>query len=127
MKKDIYKKPVLIVEDQKIIAVDIEEFLNKLGFKDVLLASSGEEAIELALKHKPVLVLMDIVLAEDGLDGVEAANKINKDCASKILFITGQADRSSIEKVLNINPNGLIIKPFEFSELFDKINIAFSK
>ncbi|HID74251.1 MAG TPA: response regulator, partial [Thermoplasmata archaeon] len=66
---------ILVVEDEKIVAKDIQFRLRGLGFEVTAIAASGEEAIDMARKHDPDLILMDIRLKGE-MDGVEAAHRI---------------------------------------------------
>ncbi|MBT8382739.1 MAG: response regulator, partial [Ignavibacteria bacterium] len=65
---------ILIVEDEAIVAKNIEKHLNSAGYSVVGYAATAEESIKKALKEKPDLVLMDVKL-RGATDGIEAANK----------------------------------------------------
>jgi CheY-like chemotaxis protein len=89
----LVKSKVLVVEDELLVARDIEQQLLDLGYQPVGLATRGEEAIALAKQTRPDLVLMDIQLAGD-MDGIAAAQVIRNECALPVVFGTGQVDRT---------------------------------
>ena len=87
---------ILIVEDEFIVAADLEAKLTKLGHQVVGTAASGDEALSLAEEHRPHIVLMDIRL--DGrLDGVEAASEIRNRYHIPVIFLTAHADRATLD------------------------------
>jgi CheY-like chemotaxis protein len=71
------KTNILVVEDESIVAKDIQQSLKKLGYLVVDLCSTGEQAVQVAEEKKPDLVLMDIMLKGD-MSGIEAANLIRE-------------------------------------------------
>ncbi|OQX72074.1 MAG: hypothetical protein B6D62_00020 [Candidatus Cloacimonas sp. 4484_275] len=85
------KKKILIVEDERIIAEDIKVSLKKLDYEIIGIVTTGEEAIEKAGKLKPDLILMDILL-ETAMDGIEAAERIQKDYDIPVIFLTAHAE-----------------------------------
>lgn len=89
---------ILIVEDEYIIGLDLKLFLKSLGHTIIGVTGYGEEAIKIALRDKPDIILMDINL--DGkLTGIEAALEIIKGHKCKIIFITGQSDPYSLQQI----------------------------
>ena len=78
---------ILIVEDERLIAIDLQRRLTRLGYTVVALAASGAEAIQEALALHPDVVLMDIRLQGD-MDGVEAAQQIHASAAIPVVFMT---------------------------------------
>jgi len=78
---------ILIVEDEQIIAVDIENKLQRMGHEVIGMAIAGEEAITLAQETRPDLVMMDVQL-EGGMSGTEAARVIQESTGAQIIFIT---------------------------------------
>ncbi|WP_366931293.1 response regulator [Methanolobus sp.] len=73
------KERIMIVEDEKIVALDIKDSLEHFGYSVPCMASSGEEAIRSVNECKPDLILMDIVL-KGKIDGIDAARAIHKNC-----------------------------------------------
>ncbi|MGD8979716.1 MAG: response regulator, partial [candidate division WOR-3 bacterium] len=117
------KAKILVVEDEKIVALDINDVLGKLGYDVPALVASGEEAIEAVKKTKPDLVLMDIVLKGD-TDGIEAAEVIRHRYGTPLVFLTAYADDEILKRVKHIEPFGYILKPFQEKELYSAIEIA---
>ena len=71
-------KNILLVEDERIIAIDLQRRLERFGYSVTGIAASGDQAIELVKKHSPDIILMDIMLVGD-IDGIETATLIKKD------------------------------------------------
>ncbi|OEU68264.1 MAG: histidine kinase [Desulfovibrio sp. S3730MH75] len=117
---------ILIVEDEAIIALNIKGSLNALGYTTIGVASTGEKAIELALEQLPDLILMDIMLEGD-MDGIETAEKINKEYCIPVIYITAYADEETLSRAKITEPFGYIIKPFEDRELSLTIEMALYK
>jgi CheY-like chemotaxis protein len=84
------KPRVLIVEDEQIVAADLEARLDKLGCQVIGTAASGEEAVELASASRPDVVLMDVQLQGE-MSGTEAARQIQEITGSPIIFVTAFA------------------------------------
>ncbi len=117
---------ILVVEDESIVAKNIQSRLKKLGYNVLALVSSGEEAIRRAEQTQPDLVLMDIVLKGD-IDGVEAAKEIRARLNIPIIFLTAYADDNTLERAKVAEPFGYLLKPFEIRELRSAIEIAIYK
>jgi PAS domain S-box-containing protein len=114
---------ILVVEDENIVAMDIERGLRHLGYSVVGRASRGEDAIEQAAEHQPDLVLMDIRL-KGALDGVEAADRIRRQFSIPVVFLTAYADEPTLERAKRAEAYGYLLKPFEESELHSVIEVA---
>ena len=117
---------VLIVEDEKIIALDLQRRLEKFGYSVVALASTATEAVEAALEYLPDIVLMDIMLGGDR-DGVDAAIEIKDQYNVPIVFLTAYADERTVERAKKAEPVGYVLKPFKERELQTTIDIALYK
>lgn len=117
---------ILVVEDEAIVAMDIQNRLKHLGYETAGVCSSGEDAVDKAGKLKPDLILMDIML-EGGMDGIEAAGVINEDFGIPVVYLTAYADQKTLERAKITNPFGYIIKPFEDRELQTTIEMAVYK
>jgi PAS domain S-box-containing protein len=115
--------PILIVEDEKIVALEIQEALRKMGYHVPATAISGEEAIQKTKELHPMLILMDIKL-KNGMDGIEAAVKIKEECPVPIVFMTAHADRETFLRSYIAEPYDYIIKPFQMKELHKRIEMA---
>lgn len=117
------KKYILIVEDENIVAWDIQESLEKLGYKVLARAASGKQALRIVATMKPDLVLMDIQL-ESEMSGLEAAREISINYGIPIVFLTAHADDRTLEQAAQTNPFGYLVKPFQWRELHSTIQIA---
>ncbi len=114
---------ILIVEDEKIVAWDIQERLESLGYTIVAKATSGEAAIAAANQIKPDLVLMDIQLQGE-MDGIEAAQVIYRNCNIPVVYLTAHSDDQTLAVATRSNPFGYLLKPFQARELHSTIQVA---
>jgi two-component system response regulator LytT len=120
------KTNILVVEDESIVAKDIQHSLKKLGYTVVGICSNGEDAIKTAEELKPDLVLMDIMLKGD-MSGIEAASYIREKFNIPIIYLTAYADESTLSKAKVSEPYGYIIKPFKEIDLHTSIEMAVYK
>ena len=114
---------IIVVEDEAIVAADLEECLTRLGYEVPAVVSRGDQAIEKADQLKPDLILMDIILDGD-MDGIEAAEIIQNRFEIPILYLTAHADSSTLERAKKTAPFGYILKPFQDRELLSSIEVA---
>jgi hypothetical protein len=115
---------VLLVEDEGLIARDIAQRVESLGYRVTAVASTGEEAVELAREAQ--IVLMDIRL--DGrIDGIQAAQMIRERYRIPVVFLTAHADRATVERAKQAEPFGYIVKPVAPAALHTSIEIALYK
>jgi len=117
---------ILIVEDEKIIALDLRRQVQKFGYGVAGTASSPEEALELTEKERPDLVLMDIMF--DGEDrGIVAANEIRKRFQIPVVFLTAYTDEATVQRAKVAEPVGYVVKPYKTRELHSVIDIGLYK
>jgi PAS domain S-box-containing protein len=114
---------VLVVEDESVVAKDIQWSLKGLGYAICGWASSGEEAIQKARDLRPDLVLMDVVLKGD-MDGVQASEHIRKNYNIPVIYLTAYADDHTLQRAKVTEPFGYILKPFEERELHTTVEVA---
>ena len=114
---------ILIVEDQSIVAMDIQNRLTNLNYIITGIASSGAGAIKKAEETRPDLVLMDIMLKGD-MDGIGAAQQIRTRLNIPIVYLTAYADANTLQRAKITEPFGYILKPFEERELHTTIEMA---
>ncbi|MFB2974459.1 EAL domain-containing protein [Aerosakkonema sp. BLCC-F183] len=119
-------KKILVVEDESIVAIDLQNILENLGYRVSGIADSGDEAIKKAGELRPCLVLMDIRLRGE-IDGIEAAEEISSRFDIPVIYLTAYADEETLERAKKTSPFGYIIKPFEERELNTTIEIAIYK
>lgn len=115
---------ILVVEDDPIIAIDIQNMLSRLGFNAYSTASMGKEAIKKALEDKPDLILMDIMLKED-MDGIEVAERIRKRMGTPVIFISALSNEGILKRAMRTEPFFFISKPMDESELLSAIIKAY--
>ncbi|MBU7586633.1 MAG: response regulator [Nostoc sp. TH1S01] len=117
---------ILVVEDESIVAKDLQNRLRKFGYTVQAIASSGQEAINKAVEISPDLVLMDIRL-KGQMDGIQAAEEIHKYLDIPIIYLTAYADENTLERAKITEPFGYLLKPFKERELKTNIEIALTK
>jgi PAS domain S-box-containing protein len=117
---------ILVVEDQRVVARDIQEHLTQLGYSVTGVTASGEEAVRLAEEQRPDLVMMDIRL-EGQTDGVEAARQIRVRCQLPVVYLTAHADEETLRRAKVTEPFGYVLKPFEERELRTVVEMALYK
>ena len=117
---------IMIVDDEPVIAVQLEEFLTEMGYEVVGIASFATDAIRMAGDLKPDLILMDIMMPGD-LDGIAAAEMIKKKMDVSVIFLTGHSESRLIERAKYVEPFGYIIKPFQEVQLRAAIEISLYK
>ncbi len=120
------KLNIFIVEDESIVAKDIQNSLIKLGYNVVGIANNGKDAIEKILELKPDLLLMDIMIKGD-LTGIDVSEKIKEQINVPIIFLTAYADEGTLAKAKITEPYGYILKPFKEVDLHSTIEMAYYK
>lgn len=120
------KRNILIVENESVVALDIQDCLHSSNYTVVAISQSGKDALALVESKKPNLVLMDIQL--DGeMDGAETALTIRLRYGLPVLFLTAFTDKVSLDRARLAHPYGYIVKPFQDRELLANIEIALYK
>jgi PAS domain S-box-containing protein len=117
---------ILILEDDRVVARDIQQQLQQIGHEVLGMAVRGEDAIALSLQTRPDLVLMDIRLGGN-IDGIEAANQIRRQCQIPVIFLTAYSDDETVRRASQAEPFGYLLKPFEDSQLRTVIEMALYK
>jgi two-component system cell cycle sensor histidine kinase/response regulator CckA len=117
---------ILIVEDESIVALDISNRLQRLGYKVSGIATSGREAVEKAMETAPNLILMDIKLRGE-MDGVEAVQEIQTHLDIPAIYLTAYDDEAMLQRAKITGPHGYLLKPFEERDLHTTIEMALNK
>ncbi len=117
------KAQIMVVEDEGIVAMEIEMRLKELGYVVSAVVASGDQAIEKVAEMRPDLVLMDIKLRGE-VDGVEAAEQIRVRFDIPVVYLTAYADENTLQRAKITEPFGYILKPFEERELRTAIEMA---
>jgi hypothetical protein len=117
---------ILVVEDEGIVALDLESSLSVLGYRIAGLASSYDEALELAAQTGPDLVLVDVRLRGEP-DGLAAAAEIRRRWQTPVVFLTAFASHEMVVQARTVGALGYLIKPFRVDELNATIQLALSQ
>ncbi len=117
---------ILIVEDERIIALDLQGRLARFGYPKPVIATNGIDALKEIEIRKPDIILMDIMLSS-GFDGIETANIINEKYNIPIIFLTAYSDENTLERAKKAEPAAYLLKPFKERELFTTIEMALFK
>lgn len=117
---------ILVVEDENLVAKDIQSRLQGLGYSVPAVAASAAEALKKAAEIHPDLVLMDIVLKGE-IDGVQAARRMREQFGVPVVYLTAHGDEDTLEQAKASEPFGYILKPFDERELHSTIKMALYK
>ena len=117
------KACILIVEDERIIALDLRSKVARLGYVVAGMAHTGQEAIRLAAELKPDLVLMDIIL-DGGMDGIDAATQILQNRTIPVVFVSACNDHGTRERASLLGCAGFVSKPVDSRELAARLSDA---
>ncbi|BFP42903.1 response regulator [Muricauda sp. SCSIO 64092] len=116
---------ILIVEDNVIIADDMQSMLEEIGYEVVDNVIVYEQAIEVLKNNHVDLVLIDIILASDKT-GIDLGKHIRQNYNIPFIFVTSNSDKATVENAKTVKPDGYLVKPFEQQDLYTSIEIALS-
>ncbi len=116
---------ILIVEDNVIIADDMQSMLEEIGYEIVDNVIVYEQAEQVLKTQEVDLVLIDIILASDKT-GIDLGKHIRDNYNIPFIFVTSNSDRATVENAKTVKPNGYLVKPFEQQDLYTSIEIALS-
>lgn len=117
---------ILLVEDERLLAKELQDILRRLEYEVKGVATTGEEAIRKAGEVRPQLVLMDIVLA-GVLDGIQAAEQIVRLYDIPVVYMTAHADEPTLQRIRKTAPFGCVYKPVRDRELRAAIEFALDR
>ena len=106
--KNENRNRVLIVEDEFLIALDLEAAMTGLGFEICGLAPNAEEARSLAMNRLPDIVLVDVYLGE-AREGIETARWLREVCDASVVFVTAHTDEATLERIREVVPGSPIL------------------
>ncbi len=118
---------IFIVEDEIITAKGISKKLKKLGYKIAGIATCGSKALEQIVNVRPDLILMDIVLKKNDIDGIATATRIKETLNIPIIYLTAHSDKETVKRAKITEPFGYILKPYSTKNLQIAIEIALYK
>jgi two-component system cell cycle sensor histidine kinase/response regulator CckA len=110
------KLRILIVEDEAILALNVQRLLNRLGYDAFGIATSGEDAIEIARRERPDLIMMDIHL-RGKLDGIQVAERIRAFLDAPVIYTSAFSDDETLERAKKTEPSAFLLKPYEIKDL----------
>src|SRR5690348_12982504 len=116
---------ILVAEDNDLVALTLEDQLKRLGYDVIGIARTGTEAVQLAIRLQPDVVIMDIRMPET--EGTEAATRINQQHPTPIIMLTAYTDRDTIRRAEAAGALGYLVKPVNEHELTPAINIALAR
>ena len=119
--KSLGSTSILVVEDEVIVASELNLYLNRMGYRNIVTASSGEEALELAYRQSFDLALMDIRLP-GRIDGIETAGLLRINHGLPVVFVTSYDD--DLERAKSIRPFGYVLKPINYREIRISVEMA---
>jgi CheY-like chemotaxis protein len=122
----MHKPRIMLVEDENVVAADIQECVKGLGYEVAGAAATGTEALRLAVDTMPDLVLMDIKL-KGALDGIDVAGALYGQLKIPVVYLTAHADAEILERARQTAPSGYVLKPFDDRTLRTAIELAFDR
>jgi len=117
---------ILIVEDEKIVALDLKRRLTKLGYQITGMAASGDKALTLINQELPSIVLMDIHI-QGSADGIEVAAMLQKIHSIPIIYLTAYSEEKTLARAKTTKPYGYLLKPFSDRELHIIIQVSLER
>src|SRR5271165_5347588 len=117
---------VLLVEDERIVALHLRQQLARLGYAVAAVAASGEEALRQIEAQRPDVVLMDIHI-NGPIDGIETTSRIAPDLQIPVIYLTAYAGETTLERARATKPYGYLVKPFSERELHATIQMALAR
>ena len=120
------KIDILIVEDEAIVALEIKRTILKMGFGVTDMVTNYDDAIKSVKEKLPNIVLLDIYL-KNSKDGIETAHAIKEIASVPIIYLTAFCDDKTIERAVETNPIGYLVKPFKREDLKSTLQLAIYK
>jgi CheY-like chemotaxis protein len=105
-----------LVEDEFIVAFELKKTLERMGWSVCGIVNSGEDALALAERHRPDLVLMDVNLKGE-MDGIEAARRIRQRLGIRTAFLSGYPAEEIMANIGDVDPIACFAKPLEYDQL----------
>lgn len=116
-------RTILILEDEVIVAENIKRILEQYGYKNIAVANSFEEAVEVVNSKELSFALLDINLGKHSKSGIEVAELINNTQKCPFLFLTANSDKETIKEAKKFTPQGYVIKPFTKEAIYAAIEV----
>ena len=116
---------VLVAEDEALIRLDLKEMLEEEGYAVVGEAADGEQAVEMAGRLRPDLVILDVKMPK--LDGIAAAERIAGERVAPVVILTAFSQRDLVERAREAGAMAYLVKPFQKKDLVPTIEMATSR
>jgi DNA-binding NarL/FixJ family response regulator len=124
MAENVPSRRALIVDDEFLIAFDVEASMHELGFDICTVASNERDAIQLAKSNPPDVVVMDVYL-NGTRSGIEAARWLREVCGVPVVFMTAQIDKSTLDRIRTVMPGAPVLsKPVYRDTLANAVSLA---
>ncbi len=117
---------ILVVDDEPLVALELKERLEALGYAVPALVAYGEDVVAAVARHQPDVVLMDIRLG-GGVDGIEAAFQAKAEFDVPVIYLTAYSDAETLRRAARTGPDAFLLKPFDDRELAANIEIALAR
>ena len=116
---------IMVVDDEPIIRMDLREMLENEGYQVIAEAKNGEEAVSLAHRHKPDLIIMDVKMPV--LNGIKASSIIRSFSDSSILLLTAYSQKELVQDARKAGVTAYLVKPVSEDDLIPAVEIALSQ
>jgi len=113
---------IIIADDESLIRLDLREMLTHLGYEVIGEAGDGRTAVDLAMRLRPDLLIMDIRMPE--LDGISAAEELTRERIAPVVLVTAYSDQELVERAREAGVVGYVVKPFREAELMPVIELS---
>jgi PAS domain S-box-containing protein len=117
---------IIVVEDERIVALHLKQQLTKLGYEVIAMAASGQQALDKIVDLRPDVVLMDIHI-EGKLDGIEVSARIPDALGIPVIYVTAYSEEGTLARAKATKPYGFLVKPFSEKELHATIEMALER
>lgn len=121
-----FEARVMVVEDEGVVALNLRQRLQKLGYEVPVVVSSGEDALAQIAQLRPDIVLMDIHIDGD-MDGIETASRIPPELMVPVIYLTAYSEETTLDRARATRPYGYLLKPFSERELHATIKMALER
>jgi response regulator NasT len=115
-------KSALVVDDEPLIRQQVSRVLADYGFDELYEAADGAQAIALAALHRPLLTVMDVSMPV--MDGITAADKMNRNPSGAIVLLTANTDSATVAKAQDAGVHHYLLKPFQADQLKITVDLA---
>lgn len=120
------KAKIMIVEDESVLAENLQMKLETLGYEVTGVADHAEQAISMARENRPEVILMDVRLNGE-MDGIQASQILQEESRIPVVYLTGHADEETYNRMQETHPDGCLLKPCDPEALQMVLELALIK